>query len=201
MCRWPVIVAALAMVFSLASCYVPDKFVAEIRLGGNGDYALTYIGQLIWAPLFRDIRLNKVAAADIPVKIEEISRDMVRDPGFKQVESLGDGRFKVRYEHEGRLKPSDLYAFVRRNSIILELHASPDGKVAIDGRTLKPSDAVEATTMGLSVTGEFRVITDGKVIEHNATRVVSRGPYLLYIWTIDNVFSPSPHLVMMRKGG
>jgi hypothetical protein len=91
-------------------------------------------------------------------------------------------------------------AFVRRNSIIIELHATPDGHVTVDGNTLKPSDAQIATIAGLDVHGEFRIVTDAKVLEHNATNVTPFGPYWVYIWTIDNAFSPPPHFVMLRDG-
>jgi hypothetical protein len=193
------VVTALGVLL-LTSCYLPDKFVSEIRLGNTGDYALTYHGDLIWAPLFRKIQRHEIQDADIATEIAALQRDLTRDPSFSKVQSEGDGRFAVDYHHEGHLDATGLFAFVRRNSVVLELHATPDGKITIDGNTIKPSQAVEATTLGLNVSGEFRVITSGHVLYHNATSVKTVGPYLLYIWTIENAFSPSPHLVMQRDG-
>jgi hypothetical protein len=193
-------ILSLVLLVVLAACYLPNNFKSEIRLGRTGDFALSYYGELVWAPLFRDIQQNKVPAADIPGKIALIRKDLQRDSGFTSVESMGAGRFEVSYEHEGHLRPSDMFSFVRRNAVIIEIVASPDGLVRIDGNTLKPSDAQTATTMGLSVRGEFRIITDGMVKEHNATTVKTLGPYTIYIWTIENAFSPSPHFAMMRDG-
>jgi hypothetical protein len=190
--------AAAAIV--LAACYLPDKFKAEVRVSGTGDYALSFYGDLIWAPLFRDIQRGTVPADKIPEKIEEIRKDLARDPAFKTVESLGQGRFHVVYEREGHLQATDLVTFVRRNAIILQLKATPDGKVALDGAAIKPSDANEATAMGLSLQGEFRLVTDAQVLSSNATKTVLYQGYPVYIWTIDNAFSPFPHLVMQRSG-
>ncbi len=184
----------------LAACYLPDNFKSEIRLGRTGDYALGYWGELIWAPLYRDIGKNALSQEEITKKIAEIQKDLTRDSHFKSVESLGKGRFKVAYETEGHLKDTDLVAFVRRNAIIIEIVAKADGSVIITGNTMKPTDAQTANDMGLNVQGEFRVVTDAPVKEHNASSVKQFNGYLVYIWTIQNAFSPAPHLIMQRDG-
>ena len=195
------IAAALAAaLLVLAGCYLPDKFKSEIRVGSTGDYAISFYGDLIWGPLYRDIQRGNVPADQIPVKIAELEADLKRDSGFKSVESVGNGRFHVTYMREGHLQPTDLVTFVRRNAIILQLKASPDGKVALDGAAIKPSDANAATAMGLTIQGEFRLVTTAQVLSHNATKTTLYEGYPVYIWTIDNTFSPFPHLVMQRSG-
>ena len=184
----------------LAACYLPDHFKSEIRVGSTGDYSLSFYGDLIWAPLYRDIERGNVKAEDAPAKIEEIRKDLARDSNFKTIESAGQGRFHVTYERQGHLQPTDLVTFVRRNAIIFQLKATPDGKVQMDGAAIKPSDANEATAMGLSLQGEFRLVTDAQVLTHNATKTTLYQGYPVYIWTIENAFSPAPHLVMQRSG-
>jgi hypothetical protein len=194
-------VAVLAVAaLILAACYLPDHFKSEVRVGSTGDYALSFYGDLIWAPLYRDIQRGSVPADEIPKKIEEIRADLARDPAFKTVESLGQGRFHVAYEREGHLAATDLVTFVRRNDIILQLHATADGKVTLDGAAIKPADANAVVAMGLSLQGEFRLITDAQVLSHNASKVTLFQGYPVYIWTIENAFSPAPHLVMQRSG-
>ena len=192
--------ALLVTAVVLASCYLPANFKSEVRVGSTGDYSLSFYGDLIWAPLYRDIQRGNVPAGEIPGKIEELRKDLARDPSFKTVESLGQGRFHVVYQREGHLAATDLVTFVRRNAIVLQLHATPDGKVALDGATIKPSDANAAVSMGLSLQGEFRLITDAQVLSHNASKVTLFQGYPVYIWTIENAFSPAPHLVMQRSG-
>ena len=184
----------------LVACYLPDNFKSEVRVGSTGDYSISFYGDLIWAPLYRDIQRGTVPQDEIPGKIEEIRKDLARDPAFKTVESLGQGRFHVTYQREGHLAATDLVTFVRRNAIILQLHATPDGKVSLDGAAIKPGDANEAVAMGLALKGEFRLITDAQVLSHNASKVTLYQGYPVYIWTIENAFSPAPHLVMQRSG-
>ncbi|TAN68978.1 MAG: hypothetical protein EPN20_06260, partial [Magnetospirillum sp.] len=52
--------------------------------------------------------------------------------------------------------------------------------------------------MGLNMEGEFRITTDGNVVEHNATEVRPFGAAKVYIWKIENPLSAMPHLVMLR---
>jgi hypothetical protein len=190
----------LAGLLLLVSCYLPDHFKSEVRLGSTGDYAISFYGDLIWAPLYKEIVEGTLSASQIAEKIAAIKRDMVRDPAFKSVDSAGNGRFHVVYQREGKLQATDLVTFVRRNSIILQLHATPDGRVALDGNTIKPADANQATLLGMSVEGEFRLITDAQVLSHNASKVTLYQGYPVYIWTIENAFSPAPHLSLQRSG-
>ena len=193
--------ASLIALAALAACYLPNDFRSEIRLGRTGDFALAFYGELIWAPLYRDIQNGKFTSDQIPEQIELIRKDLVRDTNFKTVESLGQGRFKVAYERQGRLAASQEVTFVRRNAIIILLRASPDGKVTVNSAAIKPSDAKTIADMGLAMKGQFRIVTDGLVRENNATRVQPyKGIYQLYIWNVDGPFAPPVHFVMQREG-
>ena len=46
--------------------------------------------------------------------------------------------------------------------------------------------------------GEFRVVTDGVILDHNAGEVRPFGAYRIYIWRMENALSPAPRLVMQR---
>ncbi len=192
---------AAAAVIALAACYLPNAFKAEVRLGKDGSFALSYYGELVWAPLYRDIQNGKYSSEEIPKQIELIHKDLARDSNFKKVESLGQGRFKVEYEREGRLGTSQEVTFVRRNAIIILMKATADGKVSINSAAIKPADAKTIADMGLAMKGQFRIVTDGLVKDQNATRVEPyKSIYQLYIWDVDGPFAPSVHFVMQREG-
>ncbi len=189
-----------AAALALSGCYVPDNFQAEVRLGRTGDFALTYLGELTWAPLVRDIQQGKVSTAEIPGRVAEIENDLKRDPDFKVVKSLGEGRFKVEYRREGHLAPSQQVTFIRRNEIIMMLRASPDGRVTVNTMPIRPTDAQTLTQLGLTIHGIFHIITDGKVEQQNATTATTFKGYQLYIWKIGSAYAPSAHFVMQREG-
>ena len=50
---------------------------------------------------------------------------------------------------------------------------------------------------GLNITGEIRLISDAKVLGHNATEVkdvAGKSGKKMYIWRIADINSPSPRL-------
>lgn len=197
------IVGMAAIVVSaiiLASCYMPNKFVSEVRLGRTGDYAMFYKGQLTWAPLFRDIKMGTVKPEDVPAKIQNIEDDLKRDSYFKSFTSLGEGVFDVVYEREGHLGDSEQATFIRRNAVIIMIKSFPDGRISVTGNGVKPAYAQMATELGLEIKGEFRITTDAQVLEHNATSTQTVNGYPVYIWKLDSLYAPSPRLVMRREG-
>lgn len=190
---------ALVAVATLASCYVPDKFRSELRISKYGDYALSYDGELIYAPILHDYANGKITPENEEERNNNIYKDLIRDIAFKSVERVGKGRFKVRYERMGRLGETQLTAILRRDARLLALKGNEDGSIVIDANGVKPGDARRMAELGVGMEGEFRVTTDAAVIKHNASEVRPFGQYKVYIWKIENPLSPSPFLVMVRE--
>lgn len=191
--------AALAVMFALSSCYVPDKFRSELRLSKYGDWALSYDGELVWARILHDYADGKITPENEGPRHENLYNDLIRDPGFKSVERTGKGRFKVRYERMGRLGISQLSALPRRDTRILGLKSNEDGSIFVTGNGVKSSDAARMAELGIGMVGEFRVTTDAKVLHHNSYDVRSFGAYTVYVWKLENPLSPSPRLVILRE--
>lgn len=191
--------AAIALTFSLASCYIPDNFHGELRLSRFGDWALTYEGDLIYAPILHDYAEGKITAENEDERNQNIYKDLVRDPAIKDLTRAGKGRFHVKYERMGRLGKVQLSALIRRDARLLALKSAEDGTIAIAGNGVKPSDAQRMAELGINMRGEFRITTDANVLRHNATEVRPFGQYKVYIWKIENAFSPSPHLLVQRE--
>jgi hypothetical protein len=190
--------AVIALTFSLASCYIPDNFHGELRLSRFGDWALSYEGDLIYAPILHDYAEGKITPENEDERSQNIYKDLVRDVAIKDIKRTGKGRFHVKYERMGRLDKVQLTALIRRDARLLALKSAEDGTITIAGNGVKPSDAQRMSELGISMRGEFRITTDANVIRHNATEVRPFGQYKVYIWRIENPFSPSPHLVMAR---
>ncbi|MEW5729286.1 MAG: hypothetical protein AB1918_15770 [Pseudomonadota bacterium] len=190
---------ALAALLTLASCYVPDKFRSELRISKYGDYALSYEGELIYAPILHDYAEGKITPENEQQRNDNIYKDLIRDTAFKAVDRVGKGRFKVRYERMGRLGRTQLTAILRRDARLLALKGNEDSSIIIDANGVKPSDARRMAELGVGMEGEFRVTTDASVIKHNASEVRPFGQYKVYVWKIENPLSPSPYLVMVRE--
>jgi len=190
-------VATLVVSLSLAltGCYLPDQFRSEVRINRAGDFAITYEGDLVYAPLYAGLLQGKVPAAEESAKSEDAERDLKRDSGFQSVTPLGKGRFSVRYERQGRVGSGGYFTFIRRNADILSIK-STGGIMTVKANAMSAADGQQVMQLGLSMRGEFRVTTDAAVIEHNAGAVRSYGGYTIYIWEIDNPLSPSPRIVL-----
>lgn len=193
------IAAAFALTLGLASCYIPDNFHGELRLSRFGDWALSYEGDLIYAPILHDYADGKITAENEDERNQNIYKDLVRDPAIKDIKRGGKGRFHVKYERMGRLGKVQLSALIRRDARMLALKSAEDGTIAIAANGVKPSDAQRMTELGINMRGEFRITTDANVLRHNAAEVRPFGQYRVYIWRIENAFSPPPMLVMQRE--
>lgn len=191
--RLVVIVLAVA---GLVACYVPDDFKAEVRVAANGDYAISYEGILTWVPLYSDIKAGKVPASEIPEKLAYFEDDLRRDSYFKEVKSLGKGRYRVRYERTGHFKESEQISFVRRNALILTLKPAPDGTVSIAANIPKGDRMKMVTDLGLEITGMLRVTTAVQAIKGNADTVGTYGPFTTYDWHIGKNMMASPKIIL-----
>jgi hypothetical protein len=197
--------ALIILMLALNSCYVPDKFKAELRLSRYGDYALSFEGELIYMPIQHDYAEGTVKPAEEAERLENIRKDLVRDRAFTEVKPLGKGRFLVKYlgpvrngRAGGRLGPNELVSIIRRDVHMLMIKSNPDNQVVILSDSIRPTDAQAMQKVNLNMSGEFRLTTDGNVIRNNATEVRSMGETKVYIWKIENPLSPMPHAIMIR---
>ncbi len=169
----------------LGSCFVPERYEAEIRLTKEGAYGLTYIGVLTYAPLFGQIARGSIEPEDAEEQIRKFKSYLEQDSYFKEVQSLGSGRFQVRYEREGRFEGANqMVNFPSRQYAVFRVGANLRGEVtiAVSGRGYMYADSFEE--VGLSTQGLFRVSTDGEVLEHNA-QFIRDAPYpdfTMYDW-------------------
>jgi hypothetical protein len=196
--NWLGRLGVLGLVFLLSSCYIPDKFKAELRLSRFGDYSLSFDGDLLHVPTLHEYARGNIKPDDEAERLENIRRDLVRDVAFKEIVPKGKGRFGVRYEREGRLGKVQLVALIRRDARLLSLKSHENGAIVVAASSPKPSDAQRMSQMNVSIQGEFRLTTDANILEHNAAEVRPFGRYNVYIWKIENTFSPVPRFLFVR---
>jgi hypothetical protein len=201
--RIPALCFLLAAVLPLlSSCYVPDRFRAEIRIARNGDFSMTYDGVLTWAPLYMDIRDGRVKGPEIQDKIESIRKDLKRDPQFLDVRSLGAGQFAVKYKRTGNLATNTgLITFVRRNARIIDIDSRANGRVGVMAQTPNAEKFKPLADAGLTIRGSLRVMSDMRLAgPHNATAVYAdkESGWTVYDWIIDGSKPVFPEIVFQR---
>ncbi|MBE1237648.1 hypothetical protein IHV25_08305 [Phaeovibrio sulfidiphilus] len=195
-----VLVSALCLF--VASCWLPNSFIAEIRLSTDRSYGFVYEGELTWVPLAQDIRAGKLSQAEIAEKVQVLIRDLNRDNHFKTIRSLGDGRFQVRYEAQGRLGERGIFIFLRRTDRLVVIETFEDGTARVYAKTLKQNQRQQIADSGITINGKFRVVTNGTATRGNAQSVKPRGfqNYMTYDWDItsENLDSPVLYVDLNR---
>ncbi len=191
---------ALALVF-LSGCYMPVRYDAEIEVTREGYYSMIFDGYIAKVPLYDDLRQNKLTPSEEKQQVELVRTDLQNDTSMSHVSYVKDGIYSVHWEKEGDILRSKFVTFIRRNENMLSIrYIKKDGTVILSGSGAGQKQRQNLVDIGLDSSGEVRLITDTKVVAHNATEVKewpSRGPrFSMYIWRLGNIFAPSPNLVI-----
>ncbi|MBB4285409.1 hypothetical protein [Roseospira goensis] len=198
--RWLRPLAAVLVLLPLvASCYVPDDFLAEIRVNRAGDFGLTYKGTLTWAPLWADIREGTLSPEEIAEKVENVRGDLARYSGFERIEHEGAGRFRVFYQTTGHVEGDESYYFLRSNARVIAIVSRADGVLVVRTHAISDENKNRLLAAGLDTRGKMRVATNRPVLQHNAqSRREGPGGFVYYDWTLRGLTDEPPRIVMAQ---
>jgi hypothetical protein len=195
--QWPRFVAAAVCLALAASCFVPDRYETEVRVSRDGSYGITFIGILTYAPLYGQIVRGEIDEEHANENERMFLETLKRDDGFKQVTSLGRGRYQVRYERTGRFAGAhQMVTFVSRQEPMFRVRTTAEGNLEINGSGQGRLYAKRLEEIGLKSQGLFRIVTDAEVINSNA-HFVRKSPapgYTVYDWRLRNFTDIPPHL-------
>lgn len=191
----------LSLFFLLSGCYLPVRFDAEIEIDRRGFYSMIFDGYLAKVPLYADLRKQKIALSQEKEKVELIEADLKRDPSTTDFKYHRQGIFKLTWQKKGDILESKFVSFVRRNENMLSMmYVADTGLVTIQGAPIADSAAKQLAEAGLGMEGNLRVITDAKVVKHNAQSEQpfrSKGPrFKMYTWKISTLADPTPKITL-----
>lgn len=185
----------------LSGCYMPVRFDAEMEVTRAGYYRIIFDGYLAKVPFYNDIRQRKLTREEEKEKVEVYRADLARDKSMSQVSYVKQGIYRAHWEKEGDILRDKFITFIRRNENMMSLrYVKKDGTVILAGATIGQDQKKQIAEIGLDMVGELRLISDAKVIGHNAPIVKdwpSTGPrFKMYVWPINSIFAASPNLVI-----
>ena len=195
-------VSAITALAVLASCWLPEQFETEVRFTSTGAYGVSYTGIITYAPLFGQIVRGIISKEDADRQIKQYLTFLKGDSAFKEINSLGSGRFQVKYAREGQFAGNkQSFNFISRQGAMFRLSTTEDARVVLGGSGQAKMYAKRFEEVGLKMSGLFRVVTDAEVLEHNATFVrASRTPgFTQYDWRIKSLRDPPPKLIAKLK--
>jgi hypothetical protein len=197
----------LAVAALLAACYLPVRFDAEIELDRSGFYSMIFDGYIVSVPLHQNLTEKKIGLAEEKKQVEVLTRDLKRDSAFSEVAYHKQGIFKVHWTRKDDLLRVGMVTFFRRNEAIITLKYLKDNKylknrgvVVLAAGDMSSTVRQQIADAGLNMTGEVRLITDAKVLEHNASQVkdvAGKPGKKTYVWRIPDLNAPMPHLVLV----
>jgi len=197
-------VAAAVLLATLSGCYMPIRFDVEIELSRAGYYNFIFDGYMAKVTLYDKLRKGEIGLASENEQAELIKTDFTRDTSTKEFEYFKQGHFKVHWEREGDLVKTKSVTFFRRNEYIFGIsYNSKTGRIQAAGRSISRETKKQLNDIGLGMTGNIRIISDAKVVSHNATKVKKDkkrgGKFKIYTWKINNIFDPTPSLIIALR--
>ena len=182
---------------TLAGCYLPARFDAEIELARNGFYKMTFEGFVVDLNLYEQIRQKKLKPGEDKPKIQRIITDFKRDKDTQEISYFGQGAFKVKWVKSGDILRSRMVTFFRRNENMVSISYNKNtGRITLRTRYVKKSDADRLTAIGLSMQGELRIKTDARVLSHNADKTKKEDLTTTYSWNVKSFYQPAPKMIV-----
>ena len=201
--RLPAAFAALALALFAAGCYLPVRFDAEIEVLRTGHYSIQFDGYIVELPLYESLFKQKVGGLEEEKKVETVKADFKRDKGTQDIQYQRRGIFRVKWQDQGDLLRAKMVTFIRRNAAMLTVsYADTTGLVSIYGASLTKENVERIAALGLGSEGQLRVITDAKVVSHNATSVIDNpkkgANFKTYTWKVAGFEIPPKLTIALR---
>ncbi|MDH5489280.1 MAG: hypothetical protein OEX17_05055 [Rhodospirillaceae bacterium] len=191
---------AFAALLVLSSCYLPQRFDAEIEVDAAGYYSMIFDGYIADVGLYQSLQSGDLNEEQEAEKVAILEGDLSRDSSVQSLEYFKLGHFRIKWERKGDLIKSKTVTFLRRNESMLSLkYVSDAGLIEMMGRSIRQSDREKIAQMGLGMQGEIRLKTPLLVVDHNATEVKqdkNDETSQWYIWRIANIFQSTPRILL-----
>jgi hypothetical protein len=190
-------IAALGLVLLLAGCYFPVRFDAEIEITRAGFYNLTFQGYVADVQLFDKLARRDITPAEEAAWVMKVENDIKRDVNVNDLAYMNRGLFRLGWKRSGDLLKEKMITFLRRNEPMLSVrYVSTTGRITVEGTIIASNRAEQLRAIGLTMDGQLRVRTDGRVAEHNATRTERAGGMAVYVWDIKGLTGKAPKLIV-----
>lgn len=185
-------VMLLIVLSFITSCLFPEKFDIKININKNGSYSFVYDGILTYVIARAGAVEGKLTAKD-ERDVKTLEREIKKDPGFKEVRYLGEGRFKVLYKRDGSVN-TPMY-FLGVNDRIISIVPKTGKQVEVAAMKVDNSTLKMLQDLKMKIDGHVEVTTNGKVLRHNAlSEPWFWGFFGAYKWQIKSITDPAPFI-------
>ena len=182
----------------LSGCWIPENFVAHVKVQRDGGYTFTYDGSLAYAPVLPMAHDGSLTEKD-ERELRNMADELKQETGYEVFRYTGKGRFKIYAVKKGL--PGESYHFMSESMKIVSILPRNDGSLKISG--VRPSEEVfkKLRSIGASMTGKLTVSVPWgmQVLDHNAqSEPVFFGLFGGYTWEIDEP-DDDPYIIVMPE--
>jgi len=180
---------------TLSACWIPEKFDAKVVVNNDGSYTFSYDGTLTFALALAAAQKGELSAED-EAKFKQEAAKIAHEPGFKKVDYLGKGRYKVLVEKNG--KAGEPYDFLSNLFVILP---QKDGVISVSATRPDKKAIQELNSIGAKIDGTLTVSvgSGAEVIKQNAQGQPSMfGLFGGYKWKIKSA-DENPFIVIQTS--
>ena len=186
-------VVLFLVVVTVAGCYFPSDFTADLQIDREGRYRFTYVGKLTDLSMAQRLTRGELQGLEVQKRAEIAERDLRRDKSFKNILYEGEASFDVKYQREGYIVIERSLNFIRPNSRFLTLKYNKNtGKITMIGGKPNKKHAETLEKAGLKFNGTLRVWTNAQPDKHNSKQVEPRGRLIVHSWDINNTSQQAP---------
>jgi len=180
----------------LTSCFIPEKFIATLRVNRDFSYTFEYAGTIAFGPAIGEIATKGA----LPRTAEDEMRagttsTFKKEDGFDRASYEGKGRWMVHFKRVGTVATKT--QIFGEGLPIVTLSRTADGGVSVTGMTLDLEAARQLKSANFVVDGRLDVTTDMTVTYHNATETPKlQGLVGQYGWKISSERLTSPRMIL-----
>lgn len=212
--RRAALAACLALTMLLGGCWVPQSYIARIKIEPDGTYHAYMEGTALhpeaWLAMRRvnaEARAGKFKGAEeqlATAKVEALAplaKELEALKGDKRIQganSIGDGR--VRFSASGTWTMDRNLLVFNKLDTPISYGVGQDGTVRLKVRAVVPGP--EARALGVKTEGSLAVtLAEGiEVLEHNAQQAPA-SPRGAYRWSITSDTTVAPYMKLRFPNG
>ena len=175
---------SVSLCIILSACWIPESFDAKIAINKDGSYTFTYDGILAFALAVAAAKDRALSVND-EAQLRKEADNLRREPGFKNVEYQGKGRYKVLFDKSGNA--GETFYFLSREMRIFAILPQQDGSIVVSAVRPKQEELQQLNSIGAKIDGSLSVsVANGiKVVRHNAdSQPIFFGLVGAYKWQI-----------------
>jgi hypothetical protein len=157
-----------AAFFIFASCLLPDEFNMNIAIHDDLSFTFHYSGKLKDIFYMNAAQNGETISASDKASYDDLDKQLLSDPGFSKISSLGNGQYVVEFSHNGSIAEKK-YVFMNESWAIMTFSYDESGALHIEQTSLDLSQNDQFKSLKYTPKGQISLTFDAKHVKIDTT--------------------------------